>query len=48
MLSLALRQADDTFRWLIQARHMDGLIVASALAEDTFVRACKTSTSRLC
>ena len=37
MLSLALRQADDTFRWLIQARHMDGLIIASALAEDTFV-----------
>ena len=37
MLSLLLRQSDDTFRWLIRARHMDGLIVASALADDTFV-----------
>ena len=39
MLSLVLRQSDDTFRWLIRARHMDGLIVASALADDTFVSA---------
>jgi LacI family transcriptional regulator len=37
MLSLVLRQSDDTFRWLIRARHMDGLIVASALTEDAFV-----------
>ena len=37
MLSLVLRQSDDTFRWLIRARHMDGLLVASALAEDTFL-----------
>ena len=27
MLSLVLRQSDDTFRWLIRTRHMDGLIV---------------------
>lgn len=37
MLSLVLRQSDDTFRWLIRARHMDGLIVASALTDDAFV-----------
>ncbi len=37
MLSLVLQQSDDTFRWLIRARHMDGLIVASALTEDSFV-----------
>ena len=37
MLSLVLRQSDDSFRWLIRARHMDGLIVASALTEDAFV-----------
>ncbi len=37
MLSLVLQQSDDTFRWLIRARHMDGLIVASALTEDAFV-----------
>lgn len=38
MLSLVLRQSDDTFRWLIRARHMDGLIVASALTDDHSVR----------
>jgi len=37
MLSLVLRQADDTFRWLIRSRHMDGLIVASAVTDDMFV-----------
>lgn len=37
MLSLVLQQSDDTFRWLIRARHMDGLIVASALMQDSFV-----------
>jgi LacI family transcriptional regulator len=37
MLSLVLRQSDDTFRWLIRTRHMDGLIVASALTDDSFV-----------
>lgn len=37
MLSLLLRQSDDTFRWLIRARHMDGLLVASALTDDAFV-----------
>ena len=37
MLSLVLRQADDTFRWLIRARHMDGVIVASAMTDDTLV-----------
>lgn len=37
MLSLVLRQSDDTFRRLIRAGHMDGLIVSSALKEDQFV-----------
>lgn len=37
MLSLVLRQSDDTFRWLIRARHMDGLIMASTLTDDLFV-----------
>jgi LacI family transcriptional regulator len=37
MLSLVLRQADNTFRLLIRTRHMDGLIVASALTEDSLV-----------
>lgn len=38
MLSLMLRQSDDTFGRLIGAGHMDGLIVASALTEDHFVQ----------
>lgn len=37
MLSLMIRQTDDTFSRLIRAGHMDGLIVASALTEDDFV-----------
>ena len=37
MLSLVLRQSDDTFRWLIRSRHMDGLIVASAMTDDMLV-----------
>lgn len=37
MLSLVLRQSDNTFRWLIRARHMDGLIMASTLTDDLFV-----------
>lgn len=37
MLSLAVRQPDDTFRSLIRARHVDGLIIASALTEDSLV-----------
>ncbi|WP_287482925.1 LacI family DNA-binding transcriptional regulator [Caldilinea sp.] len=37
MLSLVLRQADDTYRWLIHARHMDGLLLAPPLIDDPFV-----------
>lgn len=37
MLSLVLRQSDDTFRRFIRAGHMDGLIVASTLKDDPFV-----------
>jgi LacI family transcriptional regulator len=37
MLSLVLRQADDTYRWLIRARHMDGLLLAPPLLDDPFV-----------
>lgn len=37
MLSLVLRQADDTYRWLIHARHMDGLLLAPPLINDPFV-----------
>jgi LacI family transcriptional regulator len=37
MLSLALGQPDDTFRWLLRSRHIDGVIVVAALAGDAFV-----------
>lgn len=37
MLSLVLRQADDTYRWLIRTRHMDGLLVAPPLMDDPFI-----------
>jgi len=37
MLSLVLRQSDDTFRWLLQSRRIDGVIVAAALMEDVLV-----------
>lgn len=37
MLSLVLRQSDDTFRWLLRSRRIDGVIVAAALTEDAFV-----------
>ncbi len=37
MLSLLVRQSDDTFRRLIRAGHMDGLIIASALINDHMV-----------
>jgi LacI family transcriptional regulator len=37
MLSLVLRQSDDTFRWMLRSRRIDGLIVAAALMEDKFV-----------
>lgn len=37
MLSLVLRQADDTYRWLIRSRHIDGLLIAPPLIDDPFV-----------
>ncbi|MCS6826257.1 MAG: LacI family transcriptional regulator [Caldilinea sp.] len=37
MLSLVLRQANDTYHWLIRARHLDGLLLAPPLINDPFV-----------
>jgi LacI family transcriptional regulator len=38
MLSLVLRQEDDTYQWLIHARHIDGLLLAPPLMDDPFVQ----------
>ena len=38
MLSLVLRQSDDIFRRFIRAGHMDGLIITSAMIDDSLVQ----------
>jgi LacI family transcriptional regulator len=37
MLSLVLGRSDDTLRWLLRSRRLDGVIVASGVLEDPFV-----------